>query len=66
MPKKTKRVSALAERIAAGKADPISVEEREIVAGLRADFEKKYGGKQVLDGKYDRRQQAKVASAKRN
>lgn len=37
------RPSALAERIAAGKADPISDEERQIVAGLRADYEKKYG-----------------------
>lgn len=37
------QVSALATRIAAGKAEPISAEERKIVAGLRAGFEKKYG-----------------------
>lgn len=40
---KKKRVSVLAERIAAGKADPISAEERAIVAGFRADYERKYG-----------------------
>jgi hypothetical protein len=39
----SKRVSALAGRIAAGKADPISPEERRIVAGLRASYEQKYG-----------------------
>lgn len=38
-----KRLSVLAERIAAGKADPISPQEREIVAGLRAYHAKKYG-----------------------
>ena len=38
-----KRVSVLAQRIAAGKADPISQEEREIAAGLLAFYEKKYG-----------------------
>lgn len=40
---KQKRVSVLAGRIAAGKADPISAEEREIVAGLRTLYAKKYG-----------------------
>ncbi|WP_315093264.1 hypothetical protein [uncultured Cellulomonas sp.] len=35
--------SALSSRIAAGKAEPITAEERAIVAGLRADFERKYG-----------------------
>lgn len=34
---------ALSERIAAGKADPISAQERAIVSGLRQDFERKYG-----------------------
>lgn len=38
-----KRLSVLAERIAAGKADPITPEERAIVAGFRADYERKYG-----------------------
>jgi hypothetical protein len=40
---KQKRVSVLAGRIAAGKADPISAEEREIVAGLRTLYAKRYG-----------------------
>ncbi|MBM7473163.1 hypothetical protein [Subtercola frigoramans] len=39
-----KRPSALAGLIAAGKADPITDEERAIVAELRAFYEKKYGG----------------------
>lgn len=38
-----KRASVLAPRIKAGKADPISSEEKAIVASLRMDFEKKYG-----------------------
>lgn len=38
-----KQASALANRIAEGKADPISDEEREIVAEIRAFYEKKYG-----------------------
>lgn len=38
-----KDVSVLGERIANGKADPISDEERSIVALFRADYEKKYG-----------------------
>lgn len=37
------RQSVLAERIAAGKADPISAEERKIVAGLQNFHAKKYG-----------------------
>jgi hypothetical protein len=40
---RTSRPSALAERIAAGKADPISQREREIVAEIRASFIQKYG-----------------------
>lgn len=48
VPTTPKRPSALAERIAAGKAEPISVEEREIVAALRADFEKKFGSRATL------------------
>jgi hypothetical protein len=40
---KIKQSSALAGRIAAGKADPISEEERAIVAELRANYEKKFG-----------------------
>lgn len=40
-----KRASALEGRIAAGKADPITAEERAIVADLRAGFEEKYGGR---------------------
>lgn len=42
---KKKRMSALAWRIAAGKADPISDEEREIVADLRSYYIKKYGSR---------------------
>ncbi|RFA13907.1 hypothetical protein B7R21_07550 [Subtercola boreus] len=38
-----RRTSALASRIAEGKADPITNEEREIVAKIRAFYEKKYG-----------------------
>lgn len=37
------RPSVLASRIAAGQADPISDEEKEIVRGFREDFEDKYG-----------------------
>ena len=40
---KTKRVSALSGRIAAGKADPIRPEERRIVAGFRKSYEQKFG-----------------------
>ena len=43
MAEKTGRVSVLAGRIAAGKADPISDEEREIAAGLREYYEQKFG-----------------------
>ncbi|WP_146238793.1 hypothetical protein [Arthrobacter livingstonensis] len=42
-PKPTKRASVLAPRIKTGKADPISSEERAIVAGLRSNFDTKYG-----------------------
>jgi nicotinamide mononucleotide transporter len=35
--------SALASRIAEGKAEPISNEEREIVAGLKTGYEKRFG-----------------------
>lgn len=52
--KKTKRRSALAERIALGKADPISTEEREIVAALRADFDRKFGDKPIRVWSSDR------------
>lgn len=38
-----RRVSALADLIAAGKADPISDEERAIVARIQAKFQQKYG-----------------------
>ena len=34
---------ALSGRIAAGKADPISGQERTMVSGMRRDFERKYG-----------------------
>lgn len=37
------RKSVLAERIAEGKADPISDEEREIVSDMREDFKRKHG-----------------------
>ena len=43
MVKKVRRPSALAGRIAAGKADPISPEERAIVAELRATYETRFG-----------------------
>lgn len=43
MPEPTKRASVLAPRIKAGKADPISPEEKAIVASLRSNFETKYG-----------------------
>lgn len=39
--------SALAGRIAAGKAEPISAEERAIVAEMRKFFDQKYGGKKL-------------------
>jgi len=39
----TGRKSVLAARIAAGLADPISDEEIELAAKLRAGYEKKYG-----------------------
>jgi hypothetical protein len=38
-----KRPSVLAGLIAEGKADPITAEERAIVAEIRAFYEKKYG-----------------------
>lgn len=40
--------SALSRRIAAGEADPIRPEEREIVAGFRKYYEKKFGTTQQL------------------
>lgn len=43
MRKSYKRRSVLADRIAAGQADPISEDERQIVKDLRAGYEKKYG-----------------------
>lgn len=42
-----RRVSVLAQRIAAGKADSISAEEREIAASLRTFYERKYGSTTV-------------------
>ncbi|APF34911.1 hypothetical protein [Microbacterium paludicola] len=44
---KKRRVSVLSQRIAAGKADSISAEEREIVANLRNFYELKYGSSDV-------------------
>ncbi|MEA9984625.1 hypothetical protein [Subtercola sp. RTI3] len=38
-----KRPSVLAGLIAEGRADPITAEERAIVAEIRAFYEKKYG-----------------------
>lgn len=35
--------SVLSERIAAGKADPISDEERALVAEMEADFQRRFG-----------------------
>lgn len=42
-----KQVSALAERIAAGLADPISDEERAIVDRIRARHERRFGRRVV-------------------
>ncbi|TQL53976.1 hypothetical protein [Subtercola boreus] len=39
----SKRPSVLAGLIAEGKADPITAEERAIVAEIRAYYEKKFG-----------------------
>jgi antimicrobial peptide system SdpB family protein len=46
-----KAKSALARRIAAGKADPISPEERAIVAELRMSYKKRYGGQEEPGGR---------------
>lgn len=40
---KMKRVSVLQDLIDAGEADPISDEEREIAASIRAQYEKRIG-----------------------
>lgn len=45
------QTSALAGRIAEGKADPISDEERAIVAEIRAFYEKKYGRRESRQGR---------------
>ncbi len=40
---KMKRVSVLQDLIDAGEADPISDEEREIAASIRAEYKKRIG-----------------------
>lgn len=64
VPKTRKRASVLAERIAEGKADPISMEERQIVAGLRADFEKRYGTILVPKRKPQQPRKTRLSAAK--